>query len=56
MVDDGVDTFVECGPGSALVGMVRRIVPDARAMHVADQASLTATLQALRAVPAEAGV
>lgn len=54
MVDDGVDTFVECGPGAALSGMVKRIAPDARTMTVSDMSTLDATLQALGAVPAEA--
>jgi [acyl-carrier-protein] S-malonyltransferase len=56
MVADGVDTFVECGPGNALAGMVRRIAPRARTLNVADQASLAATLQALSAMPAAASV
>jgi [acyl-carrier-protein] S-malonyltransferase len=56
MVADGVDTFVECGPGNALAGMVRRIAPQARTLNVADQASLAATLQALGAMPAPASV
>jgi [acyl-carrier-protein] S-malonyltransferase len=47
MADDGVDTFVECGPGSALTGMVRRIVPGARRLNVFDSASLDATVRAL---------
>jgi len=47
MAADGVDTFVECGPGGALAGMVRRIVPDARALTVSDLATLTATVEAL---------
>jgi [acyl-carrier-protein] S-malonyltransferase len=54
MVDEGVDTFVECGPGAALTGMVKRIAPEARTLNVADVATLDATLQALGAVPAEA--
>ena len=54
MVAEGVDTFIECGPGSALTGMVKRIAPEARTLNVADVASLDATLQALDAVPAEA--
>jgi [acyl-carrier-protein] S-malonyltransferase len=56
MVADGVDTFVECGPGSALSGMVRRIARGARTLHVADPASLAATVQALTGVRAEAAV
>lgn len=47
MADDGVDTFVECGPGSALTGMVRRIVPEARTLNVFDPASLAASVEAL---------
>jgi len=49
MRDEGVDTFVECGPGSALTGMVKRIVPEARTLNVADLASLEASVQALAA-------
>jgi hypothetical protein len=30
MVAAGVDTFIECGSGSALVGMIRRIAPSVR--------------------------
>lgn len=54
MLGEGVDTFIECGPGSALTGMVKRIAPDARTANVSDAASLDATLQALGGVPAEA--
>jgi [acyl-carrier-protein] S-malonyltransferase len=56
MVADGVDTFVELGPGSALSGMVRRICPGVRTLHVADQASLAVTVEALGAVPAGVSV
>jgi [acyl-carrier-protein] S-malonyltransferase len=56
MVQDGVDTFVECGPGNALAGMVRRIAPESRTLNVADQSSLAATMQALSAMPATASV
>ena len=54
MADDGVDTFIECGPGAALTGMVKRIAPQARTLSVSDVATLDATVTALGAVPAEA--
>jgi [acyl-carrier-protein] S-malonyltransferase len=47
MAAEGVDTFVECGPGNALTGMVRRIVPQARTLNVFDPASLAASADAL---------
>jgi len=47
MVADGVDTFIECGPGSALSGMVRRIAPGARTFNVSDAATLGTTVDAL---------
>lgn len=49
MAAEGVDTFVECGPGQALTGMVRRIVPEARTLNVFDPASLAETADALLA-------
>lgn len=56
MAAEGVDTFVECGPGGALVGMVRRIVPEARCLTVSDSVDLATTVDALvgaaTAVPA----
>ena len=51
MVAEGIDTFVECGPGGALTGMVRRIAPEARTLNVSDAASLEATVEALLAAP-----
>jgi [acyl-carrier-protein] S-malonyltransferase len=49
MVERGVGTFIEIGPGTALSGMVRRIRPDATVLNVGDSASLASTLQALPA-------
>ncbi len=57
MAAAGVDTFVECGPGTALTGMVRRIVPGARLANVSDAATLAAAVEPLRqqeTAPAEA--
>lgn len=44
---EGVDTFVECGPGSALTGMVKRIAPEARTFNVSDVAGLETSVQGL---------
>jgi [acyl-carrier-protein] S-malonyltransferase len=47
MVDDGVDTMVECGAGAALVGMVRRIAPEVETATVTDAASLESAVELL---------
>jgi [acyl-carrier-protein] S-malonyltransferase len=36
MADDGVDTFVEIGPGAVLTGLIKRIVPGARLINISD--------------------
>jgi len=51
MVDEGVDTFIECGPGSALTGMIRRIAPTSRTLNVSDMTTLDATAAAVRGLP-----
>ena len=47
MSDDGIDAFVEFGPGRVLGGLVRRIRKDARVVSVPDAAGLAAALHAL---------
>lgn len=49
MSDEGIDMAVECGPGSALTGMLKRIAPGMRTSNVADLASLAAAAELLRA-------
>jgi [acyl-carrier-protein] S-malonyltransferase len=56
MAEEGVDSFVECGPGSALVGMVRRIVPEAWASAVNDLSGLDDTVAELERSRAGAAV
>lgn len=55
MVADGVDVMIECGPGAALVGMVRRIAPHVRTATVGDAASLEAAAELLAAGEVPAG-
>lgn len=55
MASMGVDAAVECGPGSALVGMLRRIAPDIRAVAAGDIDSLESAADLVRSsAPAEA--
>jgi [acyl-carrier-protein] S-malonyltransferase len=49
LISEGVDTFVEVGPGKVLSGLLRQIKRDARSLNVEDVASLQATRAALAA-------
>jgi [acyl-carrier-protein] S-malonyltransferase len=40
MVADGVKTYVECGAGEVLCGLLRRIEPEASGLKVVDEATL----------------
>jgi [acyl-carrier-protein] S-malonyltransferase len=44
---EGVETFVEVGPGKVLSGLVRQTAPAARCLNVEDSASLRAALEAI---------
>jgi [acyl-carrier-protein] S-malonyltransferase len=47
MADDGMDVAIECGAGSALVGMMRRIAPHIHTVAVEDRADLNAAIALL---------
>ena len=50
MAVDGIETAVECGPGSALTGMVKRIAPAIRTANVGDLAGLDTAVGLIRGV------
>ena len=47
MVDRGVTTFVEVGPGRVLSGLIKRIHKGAKTLNVSDPESLEAAVLAL---------
>ncbi|MGB7924688.1 MAG: ACP S-malonyltransferase [Pyrinomonadaceae bacterium] len=49
LIREGVETFVEVGPGKVLSGLVRQIERSARCLNVEDAASLRATREAVSA-------
>lgn len=48
MVEEGVDTFIEIGPGKVLAGLNKKIAPEATVYNVFDKASLDVTIEALK--------
>lgn len=49
MVKDGVDTFIEIGPGNALSGFVKKTLKDeVRILNVSDKESLLSTINAIK--------
>jgi [acyl-carrier-protein] S-malonyltransferase len=49
IINKGVNTFIETGPGKVLSGLIKRIEPAAKIFNVEDRASLNKTLELLRA-------
>lgn len=50
MIDKGVTTFIEIGPGKALRGFVKKIDRKATLLNVEDMASLKATIEKLKEI------
>ena len=48
VIDAGVNSFIEVGPGKVLTGLIKRIDPTVRLMNVYDMASLDNTVEAMK--------
>jgi len=54
LIDEGVNTFVEVGPGRVLTGLLRQIERSVTALNVEDERSLTATVERIAAARSDA--
>src|SRR5713226_7091919 len=54
LIDEGVNTFVEVGPGRVLVGLLRQIERSVAALNVEDEKSLAATIEKIAAARSDA--
>ena len=49
MAESGVDTFIECGPGKTLCGLIRKTVKGVTVLNVQDEETLKAAVEAVKA-------
>jgi [acyl-carrier-protein] S-malonyltransferase len=54
LIDEGVNTFVEVGPGRVLTGLLRQIERSVAALNVEDEKSLAATVEKIVAARSDA--
>jgi [acyl-carrier-protein] S-malonyltransferase len=52
LIAQGVQTFIEVGPGKVLCGLMRQIDRSKSCVNVSDDASLTKSLESLAKAPA----
>ena len=48
MIEEGVDTFIELGPGKALTSMITRIDKNVKMYRVSDMETLQETLEGVK--------
>jgi len=54
LIDEGVNTFVEVGPGRVLSGLLRQIERSAATLNVEDEKSLSATVEKIAGARSDA--
>jgi [acyl-carrier-protein] S-malonyltransferase len=54
MIDEGVNTLVEVGPGKVLTGLLRQIERSVAALNIEDEKSLSTTIEKITAAKADA--
>ena len=54
LTEEGVNTFVEVGPGRVLTGLLRQIERSVAALNIEDEKSLAATLEKIAAAKSDA--
>jgi [acyl-carrier-protein] S-malonyltransferase len=54
LIDEGVNTFVEIGPGRVLTGLLRQIERSVSALNVEDEKSLAATVEKIAGARSDA--